>query len=198
MRDTVRRLREKGVEFDEGLSNAELDQIQKRYELKFPADLIEFLSVGLPISKNFPNWRAGTTARAEGPKPIEEILERPAKGILFDVQHNEFWLPSWGNRPASTDDALDEASRHIALAPKLIPLWGHRYLPSEPAESGNPVLSVMQTDIVYYGVDLIAYFAREFRIESLTAANGKRAQRRIRFWSDIIEFEDDRFLQGDG
>jgi len=46
-------------------------------------------------------------------------------------------------------------------APKLIPLFGHRYIPEEPFESGNPVFSVYQTDVVHYGADLHDWLYRE-------------------------------------
>ena len=189
----IDKLRDKGIQFEDGLTAVELEQIQKRYSLSFPSDLIEFLSIGLPISKNFPNWRTGVSETSAGPKSIEQILQWPTDGILFDVRHDEFWLPTWGDRPESIDDALIEASRQIALAPRLIPVWGHRYLPSEPLTDGNPVLSVMQTDIIYYGVDLSAYFLREFGIETQTKSNGQLAPRRIRFWSEIVAYQDELF-----
>jgi hypothetical protein len=190
VRALVDRLREKGIEFEDGLKAVELEQIQKRYSLSFPADLVEFLSVGLPVSKNFPNWRTGIVESAERARSIEEMLRWPAEGISFDVRRNDFWMASWGARPASVEEAVSEALRQVASAPKLIPLWGHRYLPAEPLEAGNPVLSVYQTDIVYYGVDLDAYFVREFGLTTDGARNGARAPRRIRFWSDVIELQD--------
>jgi hypothetical protein len=46
--------------------------------------------------------------------------------------------------------------------PRLVPVFSHRYLPAEPHLSGNPVLSVYQTDIIYYGSNLKRYIAHEF------------------------------------
>ncbi len=192
-RALIVKLRDKGIQFEDGLTAVELEQIQKHHSISFPPDLVEFVSVGLPVSKNFPNWRSGFAETSAGPKSIEQILEWPADGILFDVRHDNFWLPTWGDRPESIEDALVEASRQIALAPRLIPIGGHRYLPSEPLTEGNPVLSVMQTDIIYYGVDLSAYLLREFGIETQTKRNGKHAPRRIRFWSEIVDYQDELF-----
>jgi len=45
-----------------------------------------------------------------------------------------------------------------------IPVYSHRYLPSEPKATGNPVLSVHQTDIIYYGNDLASYFSRSMKV----------------------------------
>ena len=49
--------------------------------------------------------------------------------------------------------------------PKLIPIYSSRYIPESPKETGNPVFSVYQTDIIYYGFDLLSYFENEFKIK---------------------------------
>jgi hypothetical protein len=67
------KLREKGIQFEDGLTAVELEQVQKRYSLSFPPDLTELLSVGLPVSKNFPNWRTGLVETAERVKPIKDF-----------------------------------------------------------------------------------------------------------------------------
>lgn len=84
--------------------------------------------------------------------------------------------------------------RQVALAPKLVPLWGTRYLPADPHEAGNPILSVVQTDIIYYGVDLSAYFVREFGLATANQQDAAVTPRRIRFWSDIIDLRDEEFF----
>ena len=82
----------------------------------------------------------------------------------------------------------------VAKAPKLIPLMGHRYLPAEPCEAGNPVLSVYQADIIYYGADLDAYFNIELRLgEPKRYGDGAR---RIRFWSDLVDRNNGVAIEG--
>jgi hypothetical protein len=73
----------------------------------------------------------------------------------------------------------------IAAAPRLIPLFGHRFLPEEPLASGNPVFSISQSDIIHYGSDLADYLEREFGPAQPHPAMGE--VRRIRFWSDAVE-----------
>lgn len=66
----------------------------------------------------------------------------------------------------------------------------HRYLPAEPCEAGNPVLSVHQTDIIVYGHDLRAYLRNEMTdsIEQRDRAMASApAHRPIRFWSEIVD-----------
>ena len=45
-----------------------------------------------------------------------------------------------------------------AQAPRLIPLISHRYLPETANETGNPVFSVYQSDVIHYGTDVADYF----------------------------------------
>src|SRR5262245_57554368 len=67
-----------------------------------------------------------------------------------------------GEKPASPD-ARDEILRSVvSRASKLIPLIGHRYVPEQPHEAGNPVFSVFHSDVIYYGANLADYFEREF------------------------------------
>ena len=73
------------------------------------------------------------------------------------MEHNAFWHPSWGQRPADTEQALSAARQHLSRAPKMIPVWGHRYLPAGRGTYGHPVLSIYQTDIIIYGTDLADY-----------------------------------------
>jgi hypothetical protein len=50
----------------------------------------------------------------------------------------------------------------VTTAPKLIPVFGHRYLLAEPCEAGNPIFSIDQSDMIIYGEDLHSYFLEEF------------------------------------
>jgi hypothetical protein len=78
----------------------------------------------------------------------------------------------------------DLCLRRATLYPAELRVLGHRYLPEQPHEPGNPVFSVYQADVIYYGADLIDYFEREF------AGWGHRPWpdqiRYIPFWSDLV------------
>lgn len=50
----------------------------------------------------------------------------------------------------------------VKNAPRLIPVYGHRYLLAEPCVADNPVFSIWQSDIIVYGKDLRNYFLVEF------------------------------------
>ncbi len=103
---------------------------------------------------------------------------------MFDVEANTFWYPQWGQRPTELRAALAIAREQLVQVPALVPVYSHRYISTEPPQAGNPVFSIVQTDIITYGKDLATYLAAEFGI----TLDGPRPEpRRIRFWSDLVD-----------
>jgi hypothetical protein len=151
-----------------------LDAAQEKYDLVFPPDLVAFFRDRRPVLGW--DWRTDEVH-------IRRMLAWPFEGILFDVEHGLWWR-DWGERPETAAERAEALGAIIRGAPKLIPLFGHRYLPAEPHEAGNPVFSVYQTDVIYYGADLEDYFEREF---ARTNHPPPRPSRHIRFWSDLVE-----------
>lgn len=176
------RLLAAGVVFEPGLSRDEILAIEDSYGVRFPADLRAFLEYALPVSNGWVNWRG------ESPQVVQERLDWPSEGICFDIEHNGFWWEGWGPSPPSLAEACAVARHALASAPRLIPICGHRYMPDRPAESGNPVFSVYQTDIIYYGKDLMDYFANEFHYWfERPGYEFDGHARHIEFWSDIVD-----------
>jgi hypothetical protein len=64
------------------------------------------------------------------------------------------------------------------------PLLSHRYLPEEPREPGNPVLSVFYSGVIFYGNNLADYFEREF--SERPVVTGPDETKHIPFWSDLV------------
>jgi len=92
---------------------------------------------------------------------------------------------SWGGRPTDPAIAELEAVEHLARWPLLVPLYGHRYLPPAPVASPVPVLSVVQSDVVHYGSDLMEWVQREFFGVPLPPARPDRPS--IRNWSRLAD-----------
>ena len=145
-----------GVVFESGLTGQEVRRSETAYGFCFPPDYRAFLMYALPTSHGFIDWRNADETR------IQERLSWPYEGMCFDIEHNHFWLRAWGARPDQLSDAFAIAKRAVQQAPILIPIAGHRYIPAQPAEDGNPVFSVYQTDIIYYGQNLFEYLENEF------------------------------------
>jgi len=163
-----------------GLRPEEIALVQQRHGFTFADDHRAFLAAGLPTGDNWPDWRDGD------PDELEDRLRWPVDGVLFDVAHNGFWPSVWGVRPGDVTDAVILAERRMAAVPRLVPVYGHRYLPAGAGTSGHPVLSVMQTDIIYYGSDLADYIRREFTTQPGWAPFSEDVQATVEFWRDIV------------
>ena len=171
----------KKIEFEAGLSDDEFAAAERKFAFRFPPDLREFLSTAMPVGgKEFPNWR---NLECED---LAWKFKLPLDGILFDVEKNRFWLKKWGDRPETLATALEIATTHINAAPKLIPVYGHRMIPELPHQTGNPVLSVHQCDIIYYGIDLRDYLIHEFAASEAYIWPIPEDVTPIDFWDDII------------
>lgn len=149
-------LREAGARLEPGLSEAELAGLQAKWGIVLCADHAAFLRLAVPVGEGWIDWRTAPDDL------VRDRLSAPRDGLLFDVAHNEFWPRSWGPRPSDPAAAEELASVRLAEWPRLVPLFGHRYLPPGPCVSPAPVLSVVQSDVIYYGRDLLAWVQREF------------------------------------
>lgn len=174
----VDHLKIKGILFEKGLSDVEIERVERQFKFKFPLDLRQLLQYALPISKSFPDWRNADEYT------LAKQIRWAADGICFDIIHNSFWLDDWGARPDNLDMACRIARHELEKVPALVPISSHRFIPSEPELEGNPVFSVYQTDIIYYGADLATYFAAEFEMPLPIWAATK--PRHIRFWEDLV------------
>ena len=61
------------------------------------------------------------------------------------------WLNSWEIRPESSEKPKEKIIVLVSKVPKMIQIIGHRLLLGEPCKSGNPILSIMQSDLIIYG-----------------------------------------------
>lgn len=143
-----------------GLSTDEISRAQGIVGASFPDDLKLFLSHLEDPSGLLFDWKNVTKAQYDS--KIERVLE----GVLFDVKHNVYWHPSFGAKPENLEERVAIIKERFRSWPKLAPIYKHRFLPVEPLKSGNPVLSIWQTDIIAYGENLIDYLYNEFGLDS--------------------------------
>lgn len=143
--------------FESGLSDEEIVKVEGGHGFQFPPDLRLFLQTALAVTGGFPNWRSESENDLR-----HRFLDRPNRGVLFDVEHNDFWPRDWGTRPPGLANALATADRCLKEAPRLIPVRSHHFLPASPSLEGNPVFSVRQTDIACIGRDLTSYLMSLF------------------------------------
>ncbi len=157
-------------------TEAELDAAQARFGFLFPPDLRALL---------LKHRIAGALDWTRDHEKLAESFAWPYEGLLFDVENNDLWWPEWGSRPNDPAERAAVLRGVVDAAPKLIPVYGHRYIPETPREAGNPVFSVYQADIVVYGRDLETYIDHEFLMDPLDF-NLEDAGKPIAFWSEIV------------
>ncbi len=156
-----------------GLTDAEFTAIEHEFGFVFAADHRAFLAAAVPTDHNWPDWRNPDRTS------LRDLLAWPVEGVLFDVANNQFWYEGWGPRP---QDAVAVARRYLMTVPRMVPICGHRYLPAGIAN--HPVLSMYQTDIIYYGTNLSDWLHREF---GLGVSSTGTPQATVAFWRDLLD-----------
>jgi hypothetical protein len=119
------------------------------------------------------------------PEVVRDALEWPFEGYWARVRGAGYWWPEWGEKPSATNEQRVKLRGIFEDAPKLIPLVGHRYIPEEPNERGNPVFSVFGADIIHYGANLSDWMERETTILS---QKPWPPIKEIRFWSHAVRY----------
>jgi hypothetical protein len=162
-----------------GLAPTEIASIEAQLGFRLPADFAYlFQHLQDPERVLFP-W---SNFKKE---EYDEMIRWVLHGIEFDIEHNKFWLERWGTRPAALSVAVEIARKDFESWPKLLPIFGHRFLAAQPCRSGNPVFSIMQTDIIYYGADLAHYLVNEFIDHDYALHTHEQKIQTIPIWSDL-------------
>jgi len=181
-KNIVSRLKEKGIVFDHGMSSQEIVKVEKFYDIFFPIELKRLYSLGLPISDGFYNWRDISSKNTQF---IKNVLNMPINGLQSDLKNENFWCDHWDPPPNDIEEAQRILLEHYCNAPKLIPIYSHRYMPFVPDKTNLPVFSIMQSDIIYYGTDLISYLEIEFGFRQYSDIKHAHFQY-IDFWSNLL------------
>lgn len=167
-----------------GLSAAAITTIEADLGFQLPPDFAYLLqNIQDPGSLLFPwsNFRK---------QDYDQSIAAVLSGIEFDIRENGLWLHRWGKRPAELAAAIEIARQDFARWPKLLPIFGHRFLAADPCSAGNPVFSILQTDIIYYGANLAQYLVNEFVDMDWAPQPSAQDIRHIDVWSDFAEDPD--------
>ena len=178
-----------------GYSQSELADIQAKWRFRFPPDLMAILLERRRVIDLGERFRSFDWLETPD-NQIAEALNWPFEGFLFDVEHG-LWWPEWGEMPSDLLVRRERFKEIFARAPKLIPVYGHRYIPEEPHEEGNPIFSVWQMDVICYGANLADYIEQETKTP-VAASREPVPVKGIDFWSRAVEFNTERFATGDG
>lgn len=173
----INKLESKGVEFEIGLSNDEIKRIEEVFNIEFPKELKELYKIALPISKGFYNWRNFDDKNV---KFINEVIKRPIKDI-YELADGVYWCDEWGEEPNNESEKIRNL---LKKAPKLIPIYAHRYMPQVNMKN-IPIFSIHDTDIICYGENLSSYLKIEFGYKNQSDIDYEKLNY-IPFWSDLL------------
>lgn len=177
---SIKLLKTSGVEFENGLTCKELQTIKNIYGVIFPNSLKLFLMNQLPVSKGFYNWRNFTK---ENIAFITKAIEYPIR-YIENYPDEVYWCDDWGDEPKNVNIFAKEVKKRILNAPKVVPIYEHRYMPMVKNEN-PPILSIHGIDVIYYGQNLEDYFRVEFGVKNQNAIDFNSIEP-ILFWSDIM------------
>ena len=173
-------LKKKNIVLDIGLAFDELVEIENIYGVKFPNSLRNFLMTTLPISKGFYNWR---NKEQENVEFIKSVINQPIK-YINEMPEEIYWCEEWGEKPEDGEIFNSEVKRRLQSAPKLLPIFQHRYIPVI-LEEDPPIISVHGGDIIYMGENLEDYIEIEFGGKKQNEINFSKINS-IPFWTDIM------------
>ena len=175
--DALRRLAAAGLcTVDAGLTESELSGLERRLMVRFGAEHRALLAAGVPRGRWWPDWR-GDEIR------LRSYIGAPARGLLAAVRTG-FWATSWRTRPDRTQEAEAAASRIIAGAPRLLPLYGIAYATQASEPPG--VIAVDGPSVTAAAPSVAAYLS--FLCDDAIDTD---LTERISFWSDLIDPLDD-------
>lgn len=177
--DSISLLRKKGVTLARGLTTREIERAERVYNIKFPKSLKTMLMMAMPTGKGFYNWRDMSDDNIDN---IKETMKRPYENIN-NMAEEIYWCDTWGAEPESIEKYKEEVRKRLKKAPKLIPVYAHRYMPM--LDNEPPILSIHDTDVIYYGENLENYLEIEFGDKDQRSISIKNIKP-VQFWSDII------------
>ena len=185
MQDLIDRLKAKGIKFEKGMSQAEIKRAEDAYGIKFPAEIKEFLSYGVPVNCGFYNWRDCSECGTNKIKSFQEDIE---KAFEFDFDNNRLSscfknvFPNIENEEELRKKIMD----YLHSSPRLIPFYYHRCF--FDGIDNMPIISFVQPiDSIFYGSDFKNYIENEFlRPEEYNVGEISYEFEKTGIWKELI------------
>jgi len=126
-----------------GLNMQQLGKLEKKYSFKFPPDVVQFLSAGVPVRLHVEGADTGV------PSELPEFYQTATDGwhnwhalssdqvVVGSAQDTVTKQIAWHATPSEGDEP-------VPLDCSLIPLYSHRMIASNPHKEGNPVFSMVR------------------------------------------------------
>jgi hypothetical protein len=182
----IDRLKKVGISFESGMSDAELDRAEIAYQFRFPKEIREFLSCGVPVGSSFLNYRDLSEENLARFQRFQASIER---SFRFDLENNrddlmELLCETLGfdHHSESFDDAILE---YLHQSIKLIPFYAHRCF--FDGMDDMPIVSFWQpTDTIFYGGTFENYLEVEFLKKQRILENIPERMKDTGIWAHLI------------
>lgn len=158
----IKKLKDAGLSFDEGLSDEEFAEIESTFGFRFPSEIRSFLACGLPVGDRFYNWRDLSDTNVQ---KFRSFFLSVDDAFRFDLENNPDDLRALLNdRFAGIEDHQEYARAVLAYlhqSARLIPFYAHRCF--FDGMDHMPIVSLWQpVDSIFYGENFEDYLATEF------------------------------------
>lgn len=167
-----------GAKWVDPLTDEEVDALEIKWKIKFPADFRSFLKILHRVDKCdyfqdedfetgeielienelFHNWRDELL--------IKDRFDFPFECMRLDIFESQMpsWLKSWGEKPDSELECLTILNEWKEKAIRiLIPVNSHRYLVVTPNNESSHVISSYGFDTILYSLNLREHLINELR-----------------------------------
>ncbi|MGN7709212.1 hypothetical protein [Chryseobacterium sp. JV274] len=176
----------------QGLSEEQIDDIERKYEVSFTSEHREFLKILHAIDKKeiveyedegeliteectfFYNW-------LENEEEIISQIKCFYKWVWDDIiSVNYVWLKSWGVKPNSLERKKEIFDEWFSKLPQLLPVRNSACVVNNENLKWNPVVSVSGSDVNILGWDFRTYLLYELR-------------EHLNIYTDVYDEEDQMF-----
>lgn len=180
------KLMDAGISVEPGMSDAEVDRAETVFQFRFPREIREFLSVGVPTGSRFFNYRDLSQGNLIHFFEFRESIEREFR---FDLANNRNdMLEMLGQKLGFAEDSdfFDDAVvEYLNDSVKLIPFYAHRCF--FDGMDDMPIVSFWQaTDVIFYGGSFENYLEHEFLKHDRILENVQERMKNTGIWYDII------------
>lgn len=182
----IARLKQAGVSCASGMSEPELNCAEQVFQFRFPKEIREFLSAGVPVGDLFFDYRDLSQNNLMRFCEFQASIER---SFHFDLENNrEDLLEMLGQKlgflqsPESFDDAV---IKYLHDSVRLIPFYSHRCF--FDGMDGMPNVSFWEAvDVIWYGGTFENYLENEFLKGDCILENLEERMKNTGIWNELI------------
>ncbi|CAE7394646.1 unnamed protein product [Symbiodinium natans] len=162
------------VSLTEGLSDDEVDILEKKYGFRFPPEFLEFLQAGVLVGGGWHDWHTLASRELEGEKDtVAWIIKCHCTPEEDDYYYLKDWCPP-------EEKSMEKAVEYATKVYPVIPMRIHRCICTVPHTTGLPVLSMHQmSDNIQYGNNFWDWVARDTHLPEGTVPEEWKAKKSI-------------------